>query len=223
MTSPITSALSGPATTGTPGTGVSGATMGKDQFLQLLVAQLKNQDPTSPMDGKEMAAQLAQFSSVEQLIQINEQLQAQAGASSTLASAMSAVSALGAIGKVVSAVGDELDYAPGSDPRLRATVGGAGRGTLTLRDAAGTVLGQRDLGEVRAGEQAFSLGGLELGLPPGTYRWTLNVTSGDGRRVPVTQYMGGVAQGLEYTASGPQLVVGRLRIPIQKVVAVSAP
>jgi flagellar basal-body rod modification protein FlgD len=49
-----------------------GGSMGKDAFLKLLVAQLKNQDPLSPQDGKEMAAQLAQFSSVEQLQSMNE-------------------------------------------------------------------------------------------------------------------------------------------------------
>ena len=48
--------------------------LGKDAFLQLLVAQMKNQDPLSPQDGKEMAAQLAQFSSVEQLVSANDTL-----------------------------------------------------------------------------------------------------------------------------------------------------
>lgn len=48
--------------------------MGKDAFLQLLVAQLRHQDPLSPADGKEMAAQMAQFSSVEQLVTINDTL-----------------------------------------------------------------------------------------------------------------------------------------------------
>jgi flagellar basal-body rod modification protein FlgD len=51
-----------------------GGPMGKDQFLQLLVAQMKNQDPMNPMDGQQMAAQLAQFSSVEQLISANDTL-----------------------------------------------------------------------------------------------------------------------------------------------------
>ena len=49
-------------------TGSTGLDMGeqKDMFLQLLVAQLQNQDPTAPMDQKEMLAQMAQFTSVEQ-------------------------------------------------------------------------------------------------------------------------------------------------------------
>lgn len=48
--------------------------LGKDQFLKLLVAQLKNQDPLNPSNGQEMAAQLAQFSSVEQLQNANDTL-----------------------------------------------------------------------------------------------------------------------------------------------------
>ena len=53
---------------------VPGGTMGKDEFVKLLVAQMSNQDPLNPMDGKELAVQLAQFSSVEQLLNINTKL-----------------------------------------------------------------------------------------------------------------------------------------------------
>jgi flagellar basal-body rod modification protein FlgD len=55
-------------------TQAAGGTMGKDQFVQLLVTEMKNQDPMNPMDGKDLAAQLAQFSSVEQLMNINTKL-----------------------------------------------------------------------------------------------------------------------------------------------------
>jgi flagellar basal-body rod modification protein FlgD len=54
--------------------------MGKDAFLQLLVTQLKNQDPTAPQDNGEFIAQLATFSSLEQLTQIQQTLQAIGGA-----------------------------------------------------------------------------------------------------------------------------------------------
>jgi flagellar basal-body rod modification protein FlgD len=48
----------------------------KDTFLQLLVAQLKNQDPLKPQDGSEYVAQLAQFSALEQSIAAREDLDA---------------------------------------------------------------------------------------------------------------------------------------------------
>ena len=52
----------------------AGGKMGKDEFLKLLVAQMRHQDPMDPMDGQQMAAQLAQFSSVEQLVSANDRL-----------------------------------------------------------------------------------------------------------------------------------------------------
>jgi len=50
--------------------------MGKDAFLQLLTTQLAHQDPTAPQDNAQMIAQLAQFSSLEQLTQIENKLDA---------------------------------------------------------------------------------------------------------------------------------------------------
>ncbi|MCL4867044.1 MAG: hypothetical protein KJZ47_14210, partial [Gemmatimonadales bacterium] len=54
-----------------------GPILGKEDFLAMLVAQLRNQDPLNPMDGAEYAAQLAQFSTVEQLIQIGAKIDGQ--------------------------------------------------------------------------------------------------------------------------------------------------
>jgi flagellar basal-body rod modification protein FlgD len=54
--------------------------MGKDAFLQLLVTQLRHQDPTAPQDNGEFNAQLATFSSLEQLTQIQQTLKAIGGA-----------------------------------------------------------------------------------------------------------------------------------------------
>lgn len=61
----------------TPNNPASPSTMGlnPNMFITLLIAQLKNQDPTSPMDPTQFVNQLVQFNSLEQLIGINQELQ----------------------------------------------------------------------------------------------------------------------------------------------------
>jgi flagellar basal-body rod modification protein FlgD len=54
----------------------TGGTLGQDAFLKLLVAQMQNQDPTSPADSNQMMSQMAQFSSVEGINKLNTQLTA---------------------------------------------------------------------------------------------------------------------------------------------------
>lgn len=68
--------------------------LGKDDFLKLLIAQLSNQDPTSPMENTEFIAQMAQFSSLEQMTNMNQEF---AKMNSMLVSSQ----AVGTIGKTV--------------------------------------------------------------------------------------------------------------------------
>ncbi|MBO6718591.1 MAG: flagellar hook assembly protein FlgD [Rhizobiaceae bacterium] len=59
---------------GGPAAASSGAAVDYQAFLKLLVAEMKNQDPTNPMESTEYVAQLASFSQVEQSVQINKKL-----------------------------------------------------------------------------------------------------------------------------------------------------
>jgi flagellar basal-body rod modification protein FlgD len=93
-----------PPTTGTSGTGqnvLSKAAEQKDMFLKLLVAQLKNQDPSSPMDQKDMMAQMAQFTSVEQMTKMVETLDTMSFNTS--------------VSQSVGLIGHGVDYAVGDD------------------------------------------------------------------------------------------------------------
>jgi flagellar basal-body rod modification protein FlgD len=74
----VTSATSTTTTTSsssTAGKAAEKASIDYDSFLKLLIAQMKNQDPTDPMDASEQIAQLATFSQVEQSIQMNSNLE----------------------------------------------------------------------------------------------------------------------------------------------------
>jgi len=72
----------------------SKAMVNYDSFLQLLIAQLKNQDPTAPVDASEQLAQLASFSQVEQTIQTNQKLD-------SLLTGISLTQASGYVGKYI--------------------------------------------------------------------------------------------------------------------------
>jgi len=72
--------------TSDPGNQTDLKNVGKEEFLKLLVAQLRHQDPLSPLRNEEFVAQLATFSSLEQLISINEAVQQLANVSSPGAS-----------------------------------------------------------------------------------------------------------------------------------------
>jgi flagellar basal-body rod modification protein FlgD len=103
MTVTATGTTATSATTGTKGTSNSigsklgaAAGLGKDDFMQLLMAQLKNQDPMKPMEDKEFITQLAQFSSLEASEKMTQQLE-------ELTGSQMLVQAATLIGKQVSA------------------------------------------------------------------------------------------------------------------------
>ncbi len=76
----LPAALSASATDTSQETATGSAqTLGKDDFLQLMIAQLKNQDPMDPVKNEAYIAQLATFSSLEQLIAIKEGINLLAG------------------------------------------------------------------------------------------------------------------------------------------------
>ncbi len=94
MTTVSATSAATPATQSDTAEAARKASLDYDAFLNLLVAQMKNQDPTNPMDSAEYMGQLASFSSVEQSIQTNQKLD-------NMLAQMSITQADGLIGKTV--------------------------------------------------------------------------------------------------------------------------
>jgi len=76
-------------------TNLQQSTLGQEQFLRILLAQLRFQDPMKPMDNQQFLAQMAQFSALAQSAQTNESID-------TLLSIQAATQSIGLIGKTVS-------------------------------------------------------------------------------------------------------------------------
>lgn len=201
-----------------------GGVLGKDEFLKLLVAQMRHQDPMSPMKGEELAVQLAQFSSVEQLINLNETMSAQQGLDAAIVDALNGNSAVAVIGKDVVALGNNLvireDALP---PDLIFSVGGGG-GAAVLRvlDGDGKVVASREIGFVAGGRQVVTPGPEIAELEPGLYTYEVEVLDESGARVSVQTFSTGRVDGVRYGASGPVLTAGPLEIPLSAVAEISA-
>ena len=86
----------------------SNSVLGKDDFLQLLITQLKNQDPLNPTDGTEFASQLAQFSSLEQLTNLNDAIQQNMNNSYYLTQSINNSLASNLVGKNVTVLSDSI-------------------------------------------------------------------------------------------------------------------
>jgi flagellar basal-body rod modification protein FlgD len=76
MTIDATSSSTAASAAGSPQTGLFTAEQSRDMFLRLLVNQVRNQDPLNPQDPTAFVSQLAEFSSLEQLLDMRESLQA---------------------------------------------------------------------------------------------------------------------------------------------------
>jgi flagellar basal-body rod modification protein FlgD len=199
----------------------AGGALGKDEFLQLLVAQLRHQDPLSPLDGAEFTAQLAQFSSVEQLISLNERLDMVAVLDQAVLQAVNVNAALGLIGRKVHAYGNEVAISSTGEGSITFAVGGAGgHATLRLFDDAGREVASADLGTLSGGRHEIDLSRVTGGLAPGKYTFRVDVVTADGAVVEVTTFTSGIVTGVRHGSRGPMLVVGPFEIPLGDIAEV---
>jgi flagellar basal-body rod modification protein FlgD len=184
----------------------------KDAFMTLLVTQLKNQDPMNPSDSSQLAAQLAQFTSVEQLTQLNDAVTSQELSlrEATLLSKTSLSAAL--IGRRVIAEGNQVNIPTTGPAQVRIEVGaGGGQATLRLLDSGGREVATRDLGVVPAGRQTLTL---PADLPAGTYRYEITVTGAKDTKVAVSTFTRGIVDGVSFKNGQIVLRIGSMEIAL---------
>ncbi len=194
--------------------------VGKDQFLQLLVAQMKHQDPLNPMDGTDFTAQLAQFSSLEQLFVINENLEGLQAYQEDLA----ALQVTDYIGRDVLNAGNGMTVSDGTLSRAAYRVtADAERGSFTVYDSQGDIVRIVDLGRKAAGLYDVVWDGMDMEgnpVPDGTYRLQCDFYDAEGGYLPSQTYQSSTVTGVVYTDDGPRLDLGGRSVPLQDVLKI---
>ncbi|CAH2899971.1 MAG: Flagellar basal-body rod modification protein FlgD [uncultured Paraburkholderia sp.] len=195
------------STGGTSGTSGTSATDLQNTFLSLLVAQLKNQDPTNPMDSSQMTSQLAQINTVSGISQLNTTL-------SSLATQMSAGQQSQAallIGSTVLAPGNSVSVASGKAGAFGVQLANSVSDLqVVVKNSAGQIVNTIDLGKQSAGTIPVGWTPTDSAgnaLPDGTYTISA-VGTINGQQATATTLAGATVQSVVMQNNGtPGLVL----------------
>ena len=197
------------------------STLGKDDFMKILVAQLQAQDPLAPMEGQEFASQLAQFSSLEQLTNVNSNLEA----SQAFDLAMSNSAALALIGKNVDAPGNTIDLKSGEVETLSFSLdSGAAEVGIDIFDSTGAKVSTVNLGAQKSGLSEYVWSGTDSSgalLPSGNYTFSITASNSSGNFVPVKTFAAGLATDVVFEDGKAFAIVNGQKLAVNEVSKVS--
>jgi flagellar basal-body rod modification protein FlgD len=214
MSDASTVQATGSATTATTTSSVKSA-LGKDDFLKMMIAQLKHQDPLNPMDGTAFTAQLAQFSSLEQLQNINTQMTSFTQQQQALGNSQ----AVSFIGKQVLAKGNTVSV-DGNPVTLGYNLAGdAASGQIQVYDPNGLLVDTLSIKNQKQG-----LNSVKWNCPSsakGIYTFAVSALDKSGKAVSASTMTQGTVTGVNFHDSAAYLSVGGREIGFSDIVSVT--
>jgi flagellar basal-body rod modification protein FlgD len=197
----------------TAGVTANNNVIGKDVFLRMLVAQLKNQDPLNPMNGTEFAAQLAQFSSLDQLTNISTQI----GAMNTNMAAVNSGQLVGFIGNEITYQGNRFQAAGSSQTLNYSLSGDAQKGTVKIYDDKGDLVRTLTFGNQKAGSNSVVW---DSSGRSGTFTFEVSAQDQNGKDVSATTLITGQVTGVHFQSGTPYLSVNGQDVAFANVISV---
>ena len=213
-----TNYTSGGAATGA--SAASAATFGKnfDTFLKLLTSQLQNQNPLSPMDTTQFTQQLVQFSSVEQSIRQNQNLETLIA----LQKSSQAGNAVSYIGKTVDVNGDVVGLVGGEGVVTYQLADTAARTIVNIYDKDGKLV-RRLEGDNTAGRNAVHWNGKSdtgAQLPDGDYKVEVVAQGYAAENIQVSTIITGVVSDVRFIGGATMLTIDGVTLPLSQLGAV---
>jgi len=224
-TNPTTSTTSttstGSTTQGTGANAMQSLAGNFDTFLQLLTTQLQNQDPTSPLDTNQFTSELVQFSSVEQQIDMNTNMQTLI----TLQQTSAATAVLQLIGSTVTISGNHATLSNATNSPATWSLNSASPATanITISSSTGQTAYTGTI-TLNAGTQTYSWNGQGnngISWPDGTYTIAITATGANGQPVNVSTQVQGTVTGVNMSQNPPTLTVGGQSVPISQIQSLS--
>jgi flagellar basal-body rod modification protein FlgD len=194
--------------------------LGRDAFLKLLVAQLQHQDPLNPMESAEFTAQLAQFSSLEQLFNINDNLQV----IKETKNEQIPENLLDYIGKEVKSAENNITVYDGKGSGGSYSLTGTGDVIISIFDSEGSEIRTIYQRDQEPGEYDFYFDGKDdngVPVPNGEYTFSVQAVDDEGFPVVVDSGLSGKVTAVTYQGDTPYLVVGDHLVNPQFVTEVS--
>jgi flagellar basal-body rod modification protein FlgD len=217
-------------TTTTPTAGTPSATLqglgsladNFDTFLTLLTTQLKNQDPTAPLDSNQFTQQLVQMTGVEQQLNTNSLL------GQLVTNTSGGVSnAVGMIGANAKATSDTANLTNGQAQWTYTLPAGATDLKVQILDSNGNVVAAQAPSNMAAGDHVVTWNGQNLSgtqlANGGTYTLKISATDSTGAALATTSYVEGLVTGVTQNNGTASLVVNGSTVPLSSVISVNKP
>lgn len=183
-------------------------TLDKDDFMRLMVTQMKHQDPTQPFKAEQFAAELAQYASVEQLKNLNKSMEKLTSENKpTDRLAMTSL-----IGKTVSIDRDRFIHTENQTTPLTFDIPSDAKNVkVQVLNALGEVMFEKDIGAMKKGKQSYNWDGKQnntLAAKTGQYNLRVSGEDENGKKIDISSKARGRVVGVSYEGAEPVFLVG---------------
>ena len=202
----------------------NGTEMGKEDFLKLMLAQLQNQDPLSPMEGTEFASQLAQFTSLEQLMNLNDSMDTSINANYFLSQSINNTLAATLIGKEVKLSGSTFQNSGQDNTTLGYNLSTpASSVTVKIYNETGQLVKTIENAPKNSGDNKLIWDFSDNegnSVPQGKYTFKVEPKDADNNLMSYSTYVLGKIDGVKFTENGTMLVVNGAKYNLSDIMEI---